>query len=84
MLCENVSLLTCNNAANEYYLTAILEIIQQRCKISNVIEMCILPKNKSREMVGINTKQQLETLNELLIHSSCTKIQIESGKIVED
>ena len=49
-----------NNAQNEFYLTDIFEIILKYESIH--IGTVFLPKDKGVELVGINTKEQLEEL----------------------
>jgi len=71
VLCNNIMLLNNQNASNEYYLTDILEIIQK--KYTDTINICILPQEKSLELVGINTKEQLQTLNNTLIATCYSK-----------
>ena len=61
ILCEYIKSLNCNNAAKEYYLTDIVEIIKDN--VGDVISLCELPKEKAIELSGVNTKEQLEELN---------------------
>jgi bifunctional N-acetylglucosamine-1-phosphate-uridyltransferase/glucosamine-1-phosphate-acetyltransferase GlmU-like protein len=53
-----------NNAQNEYYLTDIVEI----CKNTNAIKITlfIIDKNKELEIININTREQLDHLNNTL------------------
>tara|TARA_B100000767_G_scaffold117837_1_gene112522 strand:- start:997 stop:1734 length:738 start_codon:yes stop_codon:yes gene_type:complete len=53
------------NAQNEYYLTDIVEIIKNHEKID--IDMYMMPENKNYELTGVNTKEQLEYLNNFLL-----------------
>ena len=53
------------NAQNEYYLTDIFEIIKAHENIP--IGMVHLPSEKSVELTGINTKEQLEILESQLL-----------------
>ena len=53
------------NAQHEYYLTDIFEIIKAHENIP--IGMVHLPSEKSVELTGINTKEQLEILESQLL-----------------
>ena len=53
-----------NNAQEEYYLTDIFEIIRQNEDF--VIDVVNLPKNKTIEITGVNTKDQLLELENKL------------------
>lgn len=60
VLCKYLPKITNNNAQKEYYLTDIFEIILSNENIE--IGLIQLPKDKSLELIGINTKEQLEEL----------------------
>ena len=53
-----------NNSQNEYYLTDIIEIIKNHEHID--IDMFNLSREKQIELSGVNTKEQLEELEEFL------------------
>ena len=68
VLCKYLPLLSNNNAQNEYYLTDVIELIKNGENID--IDLYNIPNNKQYEIIGINTKEQLEELEEeLTIHS---------------
>lgn len=69
MLYKYLPYLTNNNAQNEYYLTDIVEIIKHNEHVD--IELFNIPIERQIELTGINTKKQLDDLNENLsiIHS---------------
>ena len=52
-----------DNAQNEYYLTDIFEILNFMDVNMRVV---LLPSSKVMEMTGINTKEQLEELEQKL------------------
>jgi UDP-N-acetylglucosamine diphosphorylase/glucosamine-1-phosphate N-acetyltransferase len=60
VLCKYLPMITNNNAQKEYYLTDIFEIILSNENIE--IGLIQLPKEKNLELIGINTKEQLEEL----------------------
>lgn len=64
LLSKYLPMLTNNNAQNEYYLTDILELIKIQENIP--IGIVDLPKHKSIELVGVNTKEQLQELEDKL------------------
>ncbi|AGF85584.1 uridyltransferase [Moumouvirus goulette] len=53
-----------NNSQNEYYLTDLVKIYKQ--DKNNKIDLFILPKNKEIEIYNINTKQQLEYIENII------------------
>ena len=61
LLCKYLPLIQNNNAQNEYYLTDIFEIMIQHMGLE--IGLVNLPDERSVELTGINTKEQLEELN---------------------
>jgi len=65
LLRDYIPLINNNNAQNEYYLTDIFEIIKEHENIP--IGMVHLPSEKSIELTGINTKEQLELLETQLL-----------------
>ena len=54
-----------DNLQNEYYLTDIVEIAKSN---SINVGLLIIDSNKSLEVININTSEQLDNLNKLLIH----------------
>lgn len=54
--------LTCNNSQNEYYLTELLSILTND-KI--VIDMFNIPLEQQYQIIGVNTKEQLDVLDKL-------------------
>lgn len=64
VLCDHLPKIDNNNAQQEYYLTDIFEIILRDDQV--VIDSIELPKYKNIELVGINTKEQLEELENKL------------------
>jgi len=65
LLCEYLTMISNNNAQNEYYLTDLFEIIRTRTHID--IGMYHLPIDQSIELTGVNTKEQLVELEASLI-----------------
>ena len=63
LLCKNIFKIENNNAQSEYYLTDIFEIINK--KYENHVNLIKLDKNKFYEITGVNTKEQLEYLEDL-------------------
>ena len=53
-----------NNSQKEYYLTDIIKIIKDNEKCN--INMYVMPKESEYEVMGVNTKQQLELLKTYL------------------
>ena len=64
LLCKYLPKLNNNNAQNEYYLTDIFEIILNNENVD--VDVVVLPANKTIEITGINTKEQLEELENKL------------------
>ena len=64
LLTKYLPMISNNNAQNEFYLTDIFEIIKTHENIS--IGVVNLPKQRGIELVGINTKEQLEELESKL------------------
>jgi UDP-N-acetylglucosamine diphosphorylase/glucosamine-1-phosphate N-acetyltransferase len=64
LLRQNLPKISNNNAQQEYYLTDIFEIILQHEKLK--IGLIQLPKERSLELIGVNTKEQLEELENKL------------------
>ena len=64
ILCKYLPMIENNNSQKEYYLTDIIEIIKVNEKIN--IDMFEISKEKQYELTGVNTKQQLIELNELI------------------
>lgn len=62
LLCKYLPLLTNHNAQKEYYLTDIIELIKNGEKIN--IELFNIPKEQQIEIMGVNTKEQLEELEQ--------------------
>jgi UDP-N-acetylglucosamine diphosphorylase/glucosamine-1-phosphate N-acetyltransferase len=63
-LCKYLPLLSNDNSQGEYYLTDIVEIIKTKEDVE--IELYEMPVEKQIELTGVNTKEQLEKLNEEL------------------
>ena len=64
-LCKNIMLLNNNNAQSEYYLTDVVELIKTNENIK--IDMYQLPEEQQYELMGVNTKKQLEDLNKMMM-----------------
>ena len=62
ILYKYLPLINNNNAQNEYYLTDIIEIIKVNEKTD--IEMYEIKKEKQYELLGVNTKEQLQLVND--------------------
>jgi bifunctional UDP-N-acetylglucosamine pyrophosphorylase/glucosamine-1-phosphate N-acetyltransferase len=67
LLCKYLPMISNNNAQHEYYLTDLFEIVRKHESIE--IGMFHLPIEKSIELTGINTKEQLEELEATLLRS---------------
>ena len=69
ILCKYLPFIDNKNAQNEYYLTDIVEIIKNK-EINNnkntIIDLYEIEKIKQIELSGINTKEQLDKLNNML------------------
>ena len=66
MLCKYLPMLNNNNnKQNEYYLTDVIELISVNEHTD--IDMYIIDKNKQYEIIGVNTKEQLDNLNNIYI-----------------
>ena len=63
-LCKYLPYLKNNNTQKEFYLTDIIEILQTTEQIT--IDTYNLPKERQIELIGVNTKEQLEELNKSL------------------
>jgi UDP-N-acetylglucosamine diphosphorylase/glucosamine-1-phosphate N-acetyltransferase len=63
MLFRYLPLLKNENSQKEYYLTDIISLIQKHEEID--IEMVLIPSERQYEIMGVNTKHQLEELNDL-------------------
>ena len=63
-LCKYLPYLKNNNAQKEFYLTDIIEILQTTEQIT--IDTYNLPKERQIQLIGVNTKEQLEELNKSL------------------
>lgn len=63
-LLNNIMKLNNNNSQNEYYLTDVVELIKDNEKID--IGLYELPKEEQYQLVGVNTKKQLEELNSFM------------------
>ena len=64
-LCHYLPYLKNNNSQNEYYLTDIIEII--KCEERIDVEMCEISKESQHEIMGVNTLQQLEELEKIIV-----------------
>ena len=65
ILCKYLPMLNNNNKQEEYYLTDVIELIS--VNENTDIDMYIIDKNKQYEIIGVNTKEQLDYLNNLYI-----------------
>lgn len=65
LLCKYIPLITNNNSQKEYYLTDVIEIIKTNENIN--IDMYNLSQTQQYEIIGVNTKEQLEELSKLVI-----------------
>lgn len=66
MLTTHLPKINNENAQNEYYLTDIFEILNSMDVDMRVV---LLPSSKAMEMTGVNTKEQLEELEQKLSYS---------------
>lgn len=64
ILCRYLPYIGNKNSQNEYYLTDIIEIIKKNENI--MIDMYDIPKNRQIEILGVNTREQLNELNILI------------------
>ena len=64
-LCEYIFKLDTNNAQKEYYLTDIFEIILHN-EPNKAINTHEIPYERQYELEGVNTKEQLDKMNNLL------------------
>ena len=64
ILCKYLPHLSNNNSQKEYYLTDIIEIIKSNENID--IDLFNISKEKHHEIIGINTKEQLFELENLI------------------
>ena len=64
ILCKYLPYINNNNAQNEYYLTDIIEIIKNKENIN--IYMHIIPYNNHYEIMGVNTQEQLKSLENMI------------------
>lgn len=64
ILCKYISYIRNLNAQNEYYLTDLVEIIKNNENIN--VQMYEIPVEQQLEIMGVNTKSQLEELEKLL------------------
>jgi len=65
IICRYLPYLKNNNSQNEYYLTDIIEII--KCEERIDVEMCEISKESQHEIMGVNTLQQLEELEKIIV-----------------
>jgi bifunctional N-acetylglucosamine-1-phosphate-uridyltransferase/glucosamine-1-phosphate-acetyltransferase GlmU-like protein len=71
LLCEYIMDLKNNNNQQEYYLTDIIEIIKNGTNV--VVDMLEIEPDKRREIIGVNTLQQLKELEDLIQLQDLTK-----------
>lgn len=64
LLCSYLPFLKNDNAQKEYYLTDIIQIIKDYAKVD--IDMFEISRDKQYEIMGVNTKEQLKELENLL------------------
>ena len=65
LLYKYLPMLHNNNAQQEYYLTDIVEIMKTHENIQ--VDIYDMPVENQIELTGVNTKEQLEELNEMLL-----------------
>jgi UDP-N-acetylglucosamine diphosphorylase/glucosamine-1-phosphate N-acetyltransferase len=70
-LCKYLPYLKNENSQHEYYLTDIIEMIKREAKID--IGMLKIPKENNYQIIGVNTLNQLNELEKLIIKN---KIEI--------
>ena len=63
-LVDTIPFITNNNAANEYYLTDMIEIANKK---NIYINSYLLSENKNYEIANINTKEYLEKLKNRIL-----------------
>ena len=63
LLCRYLPLIQNHNEQREYYLTDIVEIIKKNEGVE--VEMMEMDKSGQREMLGVNTPEELEHLNQI-------------------
>lgn len=68
ILCKYIYKIDNRNKQSEYYLTDIFEIIKER-DTKNYINVIELNKNKFYEIIGVNTSEQLEELEKIVIRN---------------
>lgn len=61
LLCKYLPFIKNENVQKEYYLTDIVEIIKNNEAIN--IDMYLIPREQQIEIIGVNTKEQLDNLN---------------------
>jgi len=64
LLCKYLPLLSNNNNQQEYYLTDIIKLIKNGENIS--IDLYNVPDERQYEIIGVNTAEQLESLEKLI------------------
>lgn len=64
LLCKYLPLIRNDNAQQEYYLTDIIELIQRGENIQ--IDLYTIPKERQMEIMGVNTREQLVELEEIM------------------
>tara|TARA_B110000285_G_scaffold149906_1_gene167324 strand:- start:4758 stop:5516 length:759 start_codon:yes stop_codon:yes gene_type:complete len=64
LLSKYLNYLTNDNAQNEYYLTDLIEILKNH---NYNINLHFLKKEDQKQLVGVNTKEQLEKLNKSIM-----------------
>jgi UDP-N-acetylglucosamine diphosphorylase/glucosamine-1-phosphate N-acetyltransferase len=64
LLCKYLPFLSNQNAQNEFYLTDIIELIKKGENIS--IDMIDIPTHRQIEIIGVNSKEQLNELEVLI------------------
>jgi bifunctional UDP-N-acetylglucosamine pyrophosphorylase/glucosamine-1-phosphate N-acetyltransferase len=63
LLCRYLPMIQNHNEQREYYLTDIVEIIQRNEGVA--VERIEIPPSGQREIMGVNTPEELERLNHL-------------------
>lgn len=62
VLNRNIPLIKNNNVKSEYYLTDVVELINQE---SSNVRVSVLPEHKLIEITNVNTRKELETVNSM-------------------
>jgi bifunctional UDP-N-acetylglucosamine pyrophosphorylase/glucosamine-1-phosphate N-acetyltransferase len=71
ILCQYIGMLSNKNTQQEYYLTDVIQLIQdyEKCTIG----LITIPKENQMEILGVNTAEQLNELNASVLASNPLK-----------